>query len=384
LYNNTVDKLRNITYNSDTQSKYNNQFNLRKLKRIKMFLKVKELIENVETLTIPEFIGKLHEPRVFEKLVAYCEDVKLVNVDKCPCCDSEIQPLLLSSSQPLIGYLPYDKAIHYRCQKCKLIVLSPYVVPENVEQLYDYYYSESQARDYFLRKKRRYTHYDTAISMVENILPEDATGIDLGCGAGAFIFHTKDVKQGWHIIGCDLGDRVSFFKGDHEDIEVLHLNFLKDDLGENKYDLITAWEVIEHVSFADLKVMLSNIHRALKPNGVFLFTTPDFDSPLSQIFDFWGMCPPYHPLVFSKSWKNYYFTNNDQFKILKIENESAMMEVFENWFGYWKDTSREFQSRATAKLLLEILRDEDAHREFSKVVKKNEWGAEMIVALQKK
>lgn len=384
LKNKNITELKCLTYTHNTQSIYNNQFNLRKLKRVKMFSKIINLIEDSETLTISELIEKLHDDKIFEKLVSYFEDVKLEYLEKCPCCNSELQSLFANVSQSFIGYIPQDKPWYYQCIKCKLIMLSPYVNSDDAEKLYDFYNSESQGTAYFLRRGARYAHYDIAISMVQDVLPKETNAIDLGCGSGAFIFYIKEQEPSWNIIGCDLSERVKFFKEGQKNIEILSLNFLKDDIGTNKYDLITAWEVIEHIPFSDVKMLLHKIHKALKPNGIFLFSTPDFDSPLSKMFDFYALCPPHHPLVFSKSWMNYYFKDNKQFKILKIENESAMLEIYESWFSYWMTTSKHFESRETANFMLELLREQNASKAFHDFIKKKEWGTDMIVALQKK
>lgn len=379
------DKLNSLTYNSDTQSKYNNQFNLRKLKRVKMFLKITDLIENIETLTIPELIDKLHDDKIFEKMISFFEDVKLIYLDKCPCCGSKIRPLFPNVSQPLTGYLPYDKPLIYRCVKCKLIVTSPYAHPDDAVKLYDFYYLELQGTDYLVGRKARYKHYDVAVSMVEKHIPKDAECLELGSGYGAFLYYLKENKPSWRSKGCDLKEVIDFHKfNERKEVEVLNINFLKDDLGTDKYVLISCWEVIEHIPFSHFNEFLDRIYKALKPGGIFMFSTPDFDSPLCQIFDFYATVPTWHPLVFSTSWMHYFFDNHKQFKILKIENESTQLETYETWYNYYKSTSKHFESNAAANLLLEIWRDSDANKAVRNLIKKKGWGMEMVTALQKK
>jgi len=379
-----IKDLNIAVYNHDTQEKYNNQFNLRKLKRVKIFSNIIDYIPEISKMKIPDIVKRLHEKDIFEKLASYFEEVDLEYLDRCPCCKSNLKPLISNVSQNFIGYIPFDKPWYYQCEKCKLIVLSPYVNSKDAEKLYDFYNSEGQSTKYFINRGARQSHYDRAISMLEKIFPNSINGIDLGCGSGAFLYYIKERKKNWNMIGCDYSQRVDYYKEGQKEIKVLNMDFLKQEIGNNEYDLITAWEVIEHIPFSDVKIMIDKVYNALKQDGVFLFSTPDFDSPLSQMFDFYASSPPHHPLVFSKSWMEYYFKNNPKFEIIKIENESAMLEIYESWFGYWKDTSKSFESRSAANFILELFREKETKNALDRFIKNREWGTDMIVSLRKK
>ncbi|UOF77964.1 capping protein [Caudoviricetes sp.] len=69
-----------------------------------------------------------------------------------------------------------------------------------------------------------------------------------------------------------LGLDAEFYQGYAE--EILE-QFIKEG---RKFDLITAFEIIEHVK--DTKVFLSLIDKLLAPGGNVLLSTPDFESPL--------------------------------------------------------------------------------------------------------
>jgi 2-polyprenyl-3-methyl-5-hydroxy-6-metoxy-1,4-benzoquinol methylase len=372
-----------ITFKHDTQEKYNNQFNLRKLKRIKMFIHLNKFIKNLSKLSVSAFIEKLHQNDIFEKLAGYFEDVNLVYIKRCPCCESELQPIFPNVSQPTMGYFPFDKPYHYRCLNCKLIIVSPYVDGNDSDKLYDFYCSEGQGTQYFLDSQYGHKHYHTAVSIVKDHLPSIPKVLDIGTGAGAFIYYVKRNCPAWDIEGCDLGERVEYFKYD-DSIRILNLNFVKDDIGNEKYNLITAWEVLEHIPFSEFKQLLLKAYNALKPGGIFIFSTPDFDSPLCQGFDFHISSPPQHMLIFSRSWIKFYFTNHRNFSILNIDSESEMLSTYEGWFNYWKNTSKHFQSRAMAKFMCELFNDDESSKAIHRLIKKKGWGAEMIVALQKK
>lgn len=376
------ESLSRLQIQHDTQLRYNCQLNLRKLKRIKIFKKIVGCIDGVEQLSIPELMSNLKSDQVFEKIISYCEDVPLQHLTKCPNCDGAIEPLKATSSQPMIGYIPDDKPYYYQCVNCKLVVLSPYVPAEQSFKLYDMYYQEGQGKEYFIRRKSRHDHYSSGINMIKSFLPEKACGIDLGSGSGSFVYYMREHYPSFQIIASDFPGTLTHF--DHEDhIETKALNFLKEPIGDNEYDLVTAWEVIEHIPFTSFEKVLEGIYNALKPSGIFMFSTPDFDSPLCQAWDFYNVCAPHHMMVLSSTWIKDYFSDHPKFKLVDTVNESEMLLVYESWFKYWGSTSKNFESRALAKLFLEILRDDNMNQTFKELLSRKKWGVEVIVAVQK-
>ena len=89
-------------------------------------------------------------------------------------------------------------------------------------------------------------------------------------------------------------------------------------------------------------------------------------------------------LVFSSSWIHDYFSQHPKFKLLGIVNESEMLLVYASWFKYWASTSKNFESRALAKLFLELLNDEIASQSFRHFLSQRKWDVDMIVAVQKR
>jgi len=367
----------------DTQLRYNCQINLRKLKRIKIFTNLVKSIAGLEGLKINELMELLSRDEVFEKVISYFEDVPLIYLKECPHCKGELEPLLPTVSQPMIGFIPDSKPYHFQCAHCKLIVLSPTIPGEETHQLYDFYYREGQGKDFFLRIKSRFGLYKDLLELIRPLLPKKARGIDLGAGAGNFTHYVSQHVPAWNIVVSDFPETFKYFKYS-KGVETKSLNFLKEEIGKNEFDLVTAWEVIEHIPFQSFENLLDNIHRALSPSGLACFSTPNFDSLLCQGWDFYNLCPPHHLLVFSESWMRKYFSNHPQFEIVEIFGESEIFINFEAWFKYWMVTSKNFQSRALAKLFLELLRDKKINKTLKDFFQKKLWGMSMIVVIRKK
>jgi SAM-dependent methyltransferase len=106
-------------------------------------------------------------------------------------------------------------------------------------------------------------------------LDESARILDAGCGTG---YGTAQLAGGASVTGTDVaaeavgyahsrygGERVHFIQSTCETLP----------FSEAAFDLVTAFEVIEHLDrWQDL---LSEAQRVLKPNGVFLVSTPNRD-----------------------------------------------------------------------------------------------------------
>lgn len=103
--------------------------------------------------------------------------------------------------------------------------------------------------------------------------------LDFGSGHGVAALGMALKHPGAFVTGVDLYDSrvycLSFIKG-CPDIETLpgNLDFFTippgGGLGNNRYDLIYSWSVMEHVSQPVINQALSSIYEALKFGGLFL------------------------------------------------------------------------------------------------------------------
>ncbi len=98
--------------------------------------------------------------------------------------------------------------------------------------------------------------------------------LDLGCGAGygTSIISTKANK----VIGLDISSEAianGDLKYKKSNCEFRLYDGITIPFGDNTFDVITSFHVIEHVK-NDLN-FLSEIKRVLKNNGIFILTTPN-------------------------------------------------------------------------------------------------------------
>jgi SAM-dependent methyltransferase len=110
--------------------------------------------------------------------------------------------------------------------------------------------------------------------------------LDIGCGFGWFELNAlkKGVREiaGIEITALDLQPAKENIKDKRAIFKIG--GALKLPFGDNYFDTVVAWEVIEHIPKNTENKMFSEVRRVLKKNGVFYLSTP-YDSFWSKYFD---------------------------------------------------------------------------------------------------
>jgi 2-polyprenyl-3-methyl-5-hydroxy-6-metoxy-1,4-benzoquinol methylase len=383
INSNIIKKLKNHDYFNSinvrcfSQDKYNNQFNLFKYKRLKLFLLIIREIKNSYKMSINEFIQELEKEELFHKLVSFAENVELKKHINCPHCKGDIVSIPMTMSQSFCGYIPSSKPLYNECQVCGLVIMSPYIEVNQIHKIYDNFDKE----DFVLSSNNPYHKLSARCDFndIISLLPKKTRSLDIGGGIGNFSKFLKEYYPNWEITHSDFA-----IKENRElnklNIKTRSINFLEEQIGINLYDLITAWEVLEHIPYEKLSDTLDNIYNSLSNNGIFMFSTPNFDSPLCKHNDFFAICQPFHYLVFGKKWIENFFKNNNKWEILSIRHCSDFLDDSTMWYDYASKTSPSMQLRATSILLKNLLESETN----KKLLLEKGYGTEIIVTLLKK
>jgi len=121
--------------------------------------------------------------------------------------------------------------------------------------------------------------------IIKNYLPKEKnkTILDLGCGYGFFINSCIE-KNYKNIYGVEIIPDFIFVAKKifniNSIIESDIISFLKSD---KKYDIITAFDVLEHFKKEEILEILSLIYKSLNTKGIFLFRSPNAES-LSGVY----------------------------------------------------------------------------------------------------
>jgi hypothetical protein len=360
-----------------TQSQYNNQLNLYKYKRIKQFLGLIGRFDGLHKLAVPELMGFLAKDDAFGLLARFGDDVRQIKYDCCPHCGGDLHALHSTMSQPMCGYLPSNRPLYHECEMCGLVVQSPSIHEDDVHKIYDKW----DKQDFVASTNNPYTNESVRcdLSRILPHMPREARTLDLGGGIGNFSRYLHTNYPTWNVTHSDFEIKADAPDGVHSRT----LDFTRNSIGTAQYDLITAWEVIEHVPYHKLSFMLRNIWEALEPGGFFLFSTPDFDTPLCKSFDFYAICPPFHYLVFGQRWLRNYFASSGEFEIFDVRHCSDFFDDALNWYAYGSKTCPSMAMQGTAQVLHAIF-EQDSDKRLRNRLTVAGIGSEIVMTLRKK
>lgn len=183
---------------------------------------------------------------------------------------------------------------------------------------------------------------DNTVALIDKMIRPGSKILDLGCGPG--LYASRLAQKGHHVTGVDFSkSSIDFALGQkvqsNQDIDYINGNYLELDY-EEQFDLI----MMIYCDFGALipderAVLLQMIHKALKPDGVFLFDAIDEDT-LSRI-DFhssWEISQggfwqpdPYICLSKNHHFNEYKATLEEHIVI----NEAGDFKIYRFWNHYF-------------------------------------------------
>jgi SAM-dependent methyltransferase len=103
--------------------------------------------------------------------------------------------------------------------------------------------------------------------------------LEIGFGNGSFLTYAR--KKRWDIVGTEINKDLV------EAARRLNFNSIcADDLSkftDDTFDLVVAFDVLEHIGQGDLLIFLREVNRILKDGGTFIARFPNGDSPFGLL-----------------------------------------------------------------------------------------------------
>ncbi len=108
-------------------------------------------------------------------------------------------------------------------------------------------------------------------------LPAGAAVLDVGCGPGLPLTKVL-VDAGCNVTGLDSAPRMlEHFHRNFPDLPTICAAIQDCDLSGREFDAAMSWGMMFHLPHHDQRRAIANIASALKPGGLFLFTSADVD-----------------------------------------------------------------------------------------------------------
>ena len=192
-----------------------------------------------------------------------------------------------------------------RCTSCGCLYVGQDPAGIDFDALYGqaYYSGGSDAvfADYVGQQAARRAHARRKLAVLRHLPPRIARSgrlLDVGCAAGFFL---AEAQVHYDVQGVELSAWSSAYARDQLGLSVITGTLQQAALPADRFDVVTLWDVIEHVS--DPVPLLTEAARVLKPGGRLVLTTGDWGSAYAQRHgEGWHlMTPPWHLTMFSRA-----------------------------------------------------------------------------------
>lgn len=223
-----------------------------------------------------------------------------------------------------------------RCRHCDLIYQNPRPtlaeLPQHYPDDYEPYQrtlqqspSRVQQVDSRHAMNRRFKH-------IQRYLPQPGKLLEVGSSTGYFLDHMR--AQGWTVTGVEISAFAAAYSREKFALDVITGTLETADLPSNHFDLVTMWDVFEHV--IDPQSTLAEIRRVLKPGGFFIASVPNPSCIEARLFgDYWvGWDRPRHLNLFTaKVFENY--LHDAGMELEAIKSFSGRLGVTLMSVGFW-------------------------------------------------
>jgi 2-polyprenyl-3-methyl-5-hydroxy-6-metoxy-1,4-benzoquinol methylase len=227
-----------------------------------------------------------------------------VTCNLCGADDAEVRfPSTLPKGKSLANWTAYrcthsGYGIHptiVRCRRCGLVYTNPRQEETTVRETYE------AVKDplYVEEREGRVLTFEHHLRPLERLTgpPNGRTLLDVGAYTGVFVEIAG--RHGWDAWGVEPS-RWAVEVARKRGLRVLQGTTETADLPEGGFDVVTMWDVIEHLT--DPLGELRRVHRLLKPGGLLAVHTIDIGSPLARLMGGrWPWLMEMHLYYFSRS-----------------------------------------------------------------------------------
>jgi ubiquinone/menaquinone biosynthesis C-methylase UbiE len=136
-------------------------------------------------------------------------------------------------------------------------------------------YFDQAYRDYRLQNPaRKLDHYLDVIDT--HVPPGPKSLLDIGCGLGAFVERAAERHPDWSLAATDIDiEAVAETRRQIPKATILMASAEEAPFTSASFDVITAWDVFEHVP--DVDAAARSVTHMLKPGGLLVFVVPVYD-----------------------------------------------------------------------------------------------------------
>jgi 2-polyprenyl-3-methyl-5-hydroxy-6-metoxy-1,4-benzoquinol methylase len=222
-------------------------------------IKVGDSVERYHALMQEDISKFFLEPQTGELNPEVCQKVP------CPLCGEDRFEEVYQKASFTYG----------RCPKCSFF----YVNPRPITSALEHYYRESKASQFFQEniitptiQTRVNRIFKPRLAWLNQIYPSKGKLLDIGCSLGIFLELARE--DGWEPFGIEFSP-MAIAACREKSIKVSSYAIERSDFPKNAFDIITLWEVLEHVSTP--RDFIAACYQHLKPGGKLIVTVPNIE-----------------------------------------------------------------------------------------------------------
>ncbi len=256
---------------------------------------------------------------------AYEKWIKMIisGVFPCPVCNSAWSKFLLEKK----GNNADEGSITlYSCAFCDTVYLGSDNQVEYDEQLYAYYeaYQGKNKEEIFNPLTRK--SYCNVLRLFD-VYGGGKSILDVGCGKGDFV--DAAIDEGYNAEGIELSPlAVNIAQG--FGLPVSNMDFFSSDIKDSSKDIVTMFEVIEHLS--NPVHFLDRAAQVVKPGGLIYLTTPNFNSLDRRVLSVkWNAIHREHLVYFTPATLLKLIHKNTGLTVLHIESKNISSQLINHY-----------------------------------------------------
>ena len=191
----------------------------------------------------------------------------------CSCCQQDNTKLLLEKA----GF----KIV--RCNNCGFVYINPRVANDQLSEIYrhNYFHNKQYGYTSYEQEKRlRVKNFERWLKDAAPFIAQNKNirALDIGCAAG-YCLDVMKVKN-WQPNGLELDQGLcQLLQSAGYNVQPQRLEQYQPGI---KYDVITLFDVIEHIPSVDAAFI--KLHELIEDDGIIVMVTPDHNSLQRKIF----------------------------------------------------------------------------------------------------
>jgi 2-polyprenyl-3-methyl-5-hydroxy-6-metoxy-1,4-benzoquinol methylase len=261
-----------------------------------------------------------------------------VETVRCDLCGAD-EPEILFECRDRWFNLP-GRFSMCRCRVCNLMYLNPR--PERSE--IGIYYPPTYALylpaiedepSAWQRLNRRYA-LAKRIRLVRTAAGDHGTALDVGCATGIFLNALRHI--GWNVCGVEIDGQAAAYARSRFGLSVFHGELIEAAFAEQQFDLITMWDVLEHVH--QPRATLLEAAKITRPGGKLILSLPNPEGLEARLFGpLWaGWDCPRHLYMFTISVLRHMLAITG-WRVEQVTGQSARMWLLLQSIRYWLEAN---------------------------------------------